>query len=260
MTPIRSLSVSALALVAGLTGSVARAELDDEIQVYADEINDPGQFGVELHAITFPSARSVPDYAGEVTPNHALYLTTELSWGLSKTFEAGMYIPFARDSDGGFYSGGVKGRLKWLPVKEDEAVGGWYAGANVEYGYEPRRFSDVAYHAELRTMFGWRDHDWLLGINPTFGWDLSNGASGQGDFNFGFKGTRRVAEGLAMGIEYYADTGPLANMLPRQQQDQKLFFVIDVDRAPWVFNFGIGTGLTAATADTTIKFIFELPI
>jgi hypothetical protein len=35
--------------------------------------------------------------------------------------------------------------------------------------------------------------------------------------------------------------------------------VIDVDRAPWIFNFGIGTGLTDSTANTTVKFIFELP-
>jgi len=32
-----------------------------------------------------------------------------------------------------------------------------------------------------------------------------------------------------------------------------------VDREPWVFNLGIGKGLTDATDRWTIKAIFELP-
>jgi hypothetical protein len=50
------------ALVAGLIPLDARAAQQDEIQVYADDINKPGQFGLELHPNTTPSGRTVPDY------------------------------------------------------------------------------------------------------------------------------------------------------------------------------------------------------
>jgi hypothetical protein len=46
----------------------ARADLTDEIQVYADGINAPGQFHLELHLNTTPDGRSRPDHASEVTP------------------------------------------------------------------------------------------------------------------------------------------------------------------------------------------------
>ena len=58
------------ALLAGLMGAPvilalgaggdAHAALIDEIQVYTDDINAPGQFGLELHLNTTPKGRSTP--------------------------------------------------------------------------------------------------------------------------------------------------------------------------------------------------------
>jgi len=72
----------------------------DEIQVYTDDINPVGKFGLELHVNTTPAGRSRPDYPGEITPQHGLRLTPEFSYGLSHDFEAGLYVPLERTGDG----------------------------------------------------------------------------------------------------------------------------------------------------------------
>ena len=59
----RSITLITLLLLAGS----ARADLQDEIQVYDDAINVQGEFGVELHVNTTPSGRRTPDRPGEVT-------------------------------------------------------------------------------------------------------------------------------------------------------------------------------------------------
>lgn len=253
-------TASALFIALTVAAPAVHAALSDEIQVYTDEINAKGEHGFELHAITFPSGRSVPDYPGEVVTDKSLFLTLEPSLSISDTVELGLYLPVARDGlshDWGL--AGLKGRIKWLPLHPAAGSVGWYAGANLEVGHVSERYNQVQNNAELRMMYGWRDKDWLIGINPILGWELSdNGSSGTG-YGFSIKGTHKIAEGLDMGLEYYSDRGEIGHTLPWDQQDNKLFFVLDVDMHPWVFNFGIGKGLSDGAENTTVKFIFELP-
>ncbi|GAB2181551.1 hypothetical protein DLREEDagrD3_17740 [Denitratisoma sp. agr-D3] len=242
-----------------LSAPAAQGALADEIQVYTDEINEPGEVGLEVHTITFPRGRQTRDYPGEVVPGHSLFVTLEPSYGLTKTVDVGLYLPMARDSSNGDISlAGLKGRIKWLPLRGEDH-GGWYLGGNLEVGRVARRFNAVRSNAELRLMSGWHDEDWLLGFNPVVNWELSDQAVGKPGYGYAAKGTRRVAEGLALGLEYYSDKGQIGRTLPWEEQDNKLFYVIDVDRKPWVFNFGIGKGLTHAADKTTVKAIFEIP-
>ena len=81
----RPLAALALTLAAALP---CRATLSDEIQVYTDDIDAPGRFGLELHVNTTPRGRAVPDCPGEVVPNGGLRLTPELSCDLTPSFEA----------------------------------------------------------------------------------------------------------------------------------------------------------------------------
>ena len=257
--PLHRLLLLLPALLGLLPTATAHAALADEIQVYTDEINEPGEFGLEIHTITFPKARKTPDYPGEVVPGNSLFVTLEPSYGLTKTVDVGLYLPIARDSfSGDIALAGLKGRIKWLPIRGMDHDG-WYLGANLEVGRVGRRFNQVRTNAELRIMSGWYDDDWLFGFNPVINWELSDQAAGKPGYGFALKGTRRMAEGLALGLEYYSDKGQIGHTLPWEEQDNKLFYVIDVDRKPWVFNFGIGKGLTHAADKTIVKAIFELP-
>src|SRR3981081_751427 len=120
------------ALVAGLIPLDARAAQPEGIPVYSEDINKPGQFGLELHLNTTPSGRTVPDYPGEITNNHGFRFTPEFSYGLRSDVELGLYLPMLIDGDGEYHFVGVKYRLKWLPIRPKEDGEGWFAGTNSE--------------------------------------------------------------------------------------------------------------------------------
>lgn len=232
----------------------------DEIQVYTDDINAPGKFGLELHLNLTLSGRRVPDYVGEITPHHGIGFTPEFSYGLTKDFEAGLYLPFERTAGGAKDFAGAKLRMKWLPVKPDEKLGGWFSGANYELSCLQPRFDEGRWGSELRTMIGFRRPDWLLAANPVFSWTMAGpGRSARPEFELQLKASREVVKGLSFGPEYYAGFGPIGRALPRSEQDHTLYAAFDVDVHPWVFNFGVGRGLGGAAGRWTVKFIFEVP-
>ncbi|HEY6239983.1 MAG TPA: hypothetical protein VIW78_04025 [Burkholderiales bacterium] len=227
----------------------------DEIQVYTDDLDARGESSVELHLNTTPSGRSTPDYPGDVPPYHGVRITPEFSWGLGHDFDWGLYLPTATDSQGNFYFGGAKLRVKWLPVHGAEGQGGWYLGINNELSDVTKTFSDSRWNDEVRVIGGYRGRDWLIGMNPIFGWALSPGFRGSPEVTLAWKAMYEVGRGFALGAEYYNDIGTLANRLPSDQQDRTLYAVMDIERKTWALNFGVGRGLTAATDDWTVKAI-----
>lgn len=270
MSPFRALPqrpvVRAALLVPLLTATLllaaalpSRAALQDEVQVYDDSINARGERGLELHVNTTPRGRATPDYPGEVTPQHGLRITPEFSYGLGHGLEAGLYLPVNTQSGGKTELAGLKLRMKWLPFEAVDGVGG-FGGLNVELSRLAQRYSFSRWGAEARFIAGWRNADWLLAANPTLEFDLSDGQRGnRPGLSLGLKAARQVLPGLAAGLEVYTDTGPLGRRLPWQQQDNRVFVALDVDQKPWVFNLGVGRGITEAADRWTVKAIFELP-
>jgi hypothetical protein len=240
-----------------LAAGAARAELSDEIQVYTDDINAPGEFGLEVHVNTTPSGRSTPDYPGEVTPWHGLRITPEFSWGLTKTWEAGLYIPSNIDASGNWEIAGAKLRMKWLPIRGDDNTGGPFLGANVELARQQQKFSESRTTSELRIMMGYRSEEWLFAMNPVFGWNLSDEPkSGTPDFSLDFKVSKKVSDTVALGLEYYSDMGTVSHILPLAEQTNTLYAAADLDFKTWSLNFGVGRGLTDAADKWTVKAIF----
>jgi hypothetical protein len=234
--------------------------ISDEIQVYTDDINKPGEYGLELHMNTTPAGRSTPDYPGDSAPRHGFRLTPEFSYGLSRDFEVGLYLPTVRDADGSFSASGVKLRLKWLPMQPEEGRPGWYSGVNFELARVDTRYSEVPLTSEIRMIGGYRGENWLVGVNPILGFDLSPGyRNGGPDFTLALKAMHDVLPGIALGAEYYNSVGKLNHPLPHGLQDNTAYLVMDFDRKPWIFNFGVGRGLTGATDQWTVKAIFEVP-
>jgi hypothetical protein len=249
-----------LLLACALLAGPARADLQDEIQVYDDAINERGEFGLELHINATPSGRGSSDYPGEVPPGHAWRVTPEFSYGLSREVELGLYLPTLRDAQGHFDVAGLKLRLKWLPVQPADGEGA-FAGVNFELSRLARRYSESRTSLEARFIAGWRSPEWLLAVNPILGFGLSDGFAGQRpDVDLGVKLSRQFAPSWAGGLELHSGLGPLGRSLPWQQQDQRLFVAVDVDRKPWVFNLGVGRGLTDAADRWTLRAIFEVPV
>ena len=84
-------------------------------------------------------------------------------------------------------------------------------------------------------------------------------AVGEKQYVLGFKGVRDVAEGIALGVEYYSGIGKLNHPLPHSLQEHTVYVVMDFDRKPFDFNVGVGRGLTGATDQWTGKAIFNVP-
>jgi len=249
------------ALVAGLAGALpppAHAVLPDEIQVYTDEVAAPRSFGVELHVNTTPQGRRTPDFPAEVTPDNGLRVTPEFSYGLTKNMDAGFYLPLTYDDDGRVLFGGPKLRLKWVPLRPPEGGAGGFAGLNGEYSWLNRNFEPETRRFELRPILGWRDPDWLVAFNPVLDWALNGPEkSGRPDFNPSLKAARTVAEGVALGFEYYAGLGPFGRPAPAGERQHTLFFALDWERGPVPMQLGVGRGLNDATDKWTLKAIFS---
>ena len=79
-----------------LFAASAVAALQDEIQVYTDDINKPGEVGLELHVNTTPGGRTTPDYPGEITPSAAIASIPSSPHGLPLTGKPGWHLPALR--------------------------------------------------------------------------------------------------------------------------------------------------------------------
>jgi hypothetical protein len=144
-------------------------------------------------------------------------------------------------------------------VKPEEGEAGWFFGANGELSRLRKRFSDSRTSAELRIMSGWRNADWLVAVNPVFGWNLSDGMrSSTADLSLGTKIARTVARGVALGVEYYADAGTTSRPTFAGQA-RTLYGTVDAEFGEWSVNFGVGRGLTAAADKLTLKAIVGVP-
>ncbi len=239
-------------MLLGATGTAHAIE--EEIQVYIDDINAPGEYGLETHINTTPRGRKTPDYPGDVPPYRGLRITPEFSRGLTQTLEAGWYVLSTTDPDGNPHYGGTKLRLKWLPVHDPEN-GGWYFGTNHELSALRPAYSESRNRYELRIIGGYRGPNWLLGANAIPSWGLDSGQRGSPDMTYAYKAVRDIGGGFSVGAEYYNDVGTLANRLPGELQGRTLYLITEVERPSWSLNFGLGHGLTPATDNWTIKAI-----
>ena len=206
----------------------ASAALSDEIQVYDDDINAPREFGLELHVNGTPEGRGIPDYPGEVVPNHGLRMTPEFSYGLTRERgRRGSTCPRASTRRGTVRSPGgncASNGCRCTATKAAKLVlrRQWRALAPAGEVLESRD------SFELRTIGGYRAESWLIAVNPVFGWDLSPGyRSGTPDFSLGVKATHNVAEKVAVGAEYYSEMGKTSHILPLREQANTLYAVVD---------------------------------
>ena len=229
----------------------------DEIQVYTEEMDDPGQSGLELHVNYVLKGAREPSFEGEMQSHHRLQVTPEFSYGLTKTLEAGLYLPVALSSDGNLYGNGLRFRLKYIAPREENARLFW--GLNTELGYSAPRVSDSRLGLELRPIIGYRDRRWLISFNPILDTDLSNNVSREPKFEPALKVARKTGEGVHAGLEYYGEYGPIHQRLPARERGHYLYAVVDLELKGFDINFGIGRGMENASDQWVAKAIIAFP-
>jgi hypothetical protein len=247
------LSVAALIFFQALTASAA----EDEIQVYTDDMNEVGQYGVETHINYVPKGSRELSHSGEIPSNHRLQVTPEFSYGISKSLEAGLYVPLAMSDDNNFYATGLRPRLKYIHQPDEPSIFFW--GFNTEFGYSTLKVTDTMWGMELRPIMGIRTDKWLLSFNPIINVPLSKGGARSAEFEPALKVSRKVNGDLELGFEHYSGYGPMRDLQGYKNQEHTVYATADFKVKGMEVNFGVGRGYHNGEDDWVMKSIIAFP-
>ena len=220
---------------------LVRATLTDEIQVYDAEINEVGQFSVELHNNFTAIGHHVPDFPGGIVPNHTLNGVPEWAYGVTEWFEAGLYLPvYSLTGDGRFLID--SGKIRALFVVPHAAERSFFYGINFELSYNSEHWNPTRWAGEVRPIVGGRIGPVDIIVNPIFDTDFN------GFKRLDFVPCERLAYNLsktwAVALEHYEDYGLLNDLAPLDRQDQTGFIVVDYKGEPNSVEFGVGHSFT----------------
>ena len=222
----------------------------DEIQVYGDDINQPGQFGLEMHVNYAFEGRSTPAYKGELPPDQLLAITNEFSYGLTPHIELGLYLPISIDvQNNRSFMDYAKGRIKFLNA-DDLSL---FYGLNIEFGAFPRRYSDQSWGGELRPIVGSKLDDWFFAFNPNLNFSVQGNIVP--DFNPSFKITHSFFDNVSLGFEHYAGFSKLGHFHRTHEHGHTTYLVTDITLEGIDINLGIGHGWDENSDDWTAKLI-----
>ncbi len=218
-----------------------------EIQVYEEDINEPGHFGVELHSNFTGRGERAPAYPGEIPPYHTARFTLEPSYGVTSWLELGAYLQTLVAPSEGLQFGGVKARAKMVAPK---LLGeNYFLGLNVEVGHMPLAVEQAAWATEFRPFLGYSSGWVLVDLNPIFGYAWSGKDKFRVDLEPAAKVALNTQLGFAVGVEYYAELGFVDAILPVRDQPHYLFGVLDLTpprgapKSDWELNVAVGGGV-----------------
>ena len=233
--------------------SVAYAQAD-EIQVYDGGLAPVGTFNLTWHNNYTPDGVKTPAFPGGVTPNKSLNGVPEWALGVTRWFEAGLYMPlYSYDDSSGWGLDGFK--LRTLFAVPDADTRTFVYGANFEFSINAKRWDENRYTSEIRPIIGWHLRPVDIIVNPIV--DTSYDGFG----NLIFAPSMRIAynhkSGWAIAAEEYADFGPFKGFHPASEQAHQLYGVVDKSTKYMDFEAGIGFGLTDASDKLTLKLILS---
>jgi len=222
-----------------------------EIQVYGPDLNEPGQFSLELHLNYAWGGSTAPAYPGQAPLSQAGHYSLEAAVGVLEWLDLGAYLLTFSAPDFGYQYGGWKVRAKMVVPRR--LTGAFFFGLNVEVGRVPLSVDSAAWGTEFRPILGWSD-DWLyVAVNPILGFALDGPDAFRVEFGPCAKLEVNTQLWFGVGLEYYSSMGFLDALPPASQFQQILFAVLDLmppkggEESPWELNFGVGRALTAAT-------------
>ena len=254
-------SLAIFAAIGGLWPQQASAA-PEEIVVFADEFEKPGEIGYELHFNFAAKARRTPDYPGEQPPDRVLRLMPEVVWGLSERWNLGLHLPTSHSGSAGTTTvDGFKARLQYLKARPSDA-GNLFYGANYELSYFQRRLSPSRLVAEVRGIAGWRSREWLYALNPILSYPLDTlpGVEKRLDVEIYGKAMKSLTRDVAVGLEHYADFGALRNPNFGSAASQTSYAVLEfTTRSGVEIHAGLGHGWTQASDQRVYKLLLGLP-
>lgn len=231
----------------------------EEIQVYMDELDAPGQLGLDVHTNLVASgfdAREDPDQQASL---HRLRVTPEWSLGLTRFLELGAYVPLTTlDREGHFRVDGVKGRLKFIAPRAEARR--WFWGANLELGVVDHSLDPNPWNAELKGIAGAHLGRWTLAFNANLDFKVAGPAPSPASLDLDTKLGFELVPHLALGLESYNGAGPLRSPGDFGHSEQTAFAALDADLGAWGLNVGVGWGYGENADRLVLKAIVSVPI
>lgn len=245
----------AAALLLAFAANAASAA-PEEIQVYMNEMNKQGEFGLDVHTNYVVAGAGEPDYPGAQLSRHALRVTPEFSYGLTPNFELGAYILGSRDSDGHYNIGGEKLRLKFIPTAADSPL---FYGANLEIGRVDHRFDENPWNGELKGILGYKGSRWTAALNVNLDFKVFGPVAAPATVELATKLAYAISDTTQVGIESYNELGEARRLTNLGQQAHTTYAVLDTSVKGWDLNLGIGRGNKQASDRWVLKAIVGVP-
>jgi hypothetical protein len=242
-------TVAGLALV----GASRAALADDlfEVEVFHVRVNDPLQFGTELHSNYVLSG--APRGAPELSPNHVLYELAEPTFGILKGWEVGAHIQEAVRPTGPNWGGARLRTMVIVPMPETSSV---RFATNVEGGYTPPAYNPNTWDLEVRPVAEWRFWDFDIDVNPVIDFTFTGPSAGFPQFDPAAAVRYTLLGTLDLGVEYYASFGAFGRFEPVAKEGQYIFETMDLVRWPaWRVRAGLGEGLTPNSNPLTVTTV-----
>lgn len=195
---------------------------------------------------------STPAFPGAVVADQSLNGVTEWALGVSRWFEAGLYLPlYSYDKNNGFGLDGF--RLRALVAVPDVDDRRFFYGANFEFSVNARRWDQQRFTSEVRPIVGWHLEPWDIIFNPIV--DTAYDGIGHLELVPATRVAYNFRSRWTPAAEEYDDFGSLHAFAPRGEQVHQLFAVVDRAWKGWDVEAGVGAGFTGASDRLTCKLI-----
>jgi hypothetical protein len=234
-----------------LAHGLAKAQADNEIQVYASP-TIPNKWTIfELHSnYTFNGNKFLSDPKSARFTNETL----EITHGFGKNFEIGLYTFTAFAPSGKFHYQGNQIRPR-VTVPENWK---WPFGASlsVEFGFfRPDDTTKSIWQGEIRPIIDKTTGNWYFAFNPNIEFTLTGSDKGTG-ITPQFKTVYTIRKKFGLGFEYYGLLGSFKKILPGQLQEHLIGPMIDLYIHPmWEINGGVLFGLTKNSNQEILKIL-----
>ena len=230
-------------LLAVLPLGAARAAVFDEFEVHGTDLAAPGTPTTDLFMNYGVRGLRRAGFHGGLATDRALYLSPLLGYGVTSWWESALVLPTAVDRAGSYRAGGGKSHNVFaLPHHPDDAL---TFGAVVELTAMSRRFQPMTFGWEVRPLAQYRRGRWTFRV--TFGFSGGLGHHGAVVLAPATSLYWAASEGLALGLEHYAELGTVARPEALPRQAHQLFLAAQTVIGPFMVNLGLGRGLTDAT-------------
>lgn len=248
----------ALGVWAAVSATAAIAA-PEEVQVYMDEHNKPGEIGLDVHNSYVFSGDATPAYAGEQPGVHRYRITPEFALGLTDSLELGAYLPLATiGNDGVMRADGVKFRIKYIAPRKDSQK--WFWGANFEIGRVAHRLDENPWNAEFKGIGGIHAGKWTAALNANIDFKISGPAPAPASLELASKLNYALTPRLRVGVENYTGMGEFRHLGRFGSSEQASYATLDTLVGKWDLNFGIGRGYGANADKWIAKFIIGVPL